>query len=106
MKATKACYHVVYDREGRILALVPVALTVMSDGVQVGWRPVAGLNQFVTEVQLTAAQARVAPQELIDQFQVRFEHTQQNATLHRRRLRPAATGVSKARRSNASGPRA
>ena len=73
MSMMKNRYHIVHDSEGRILALVPAAAFAMRDGIQVGWRPVAGINQFVAEVQLTAAHARMTPQELIEQFQVRID---------------------------------
>ena len=84
MNAMKTGYYVVHDNEGRILALVPKAAVAAKHGVQVGWRPVAGINQFVAEVQLTATYARMTPHELIEQCAVRLDAKNGTATLHRR----------------------
>ena len=79
--------HVVHDREGRILALAPVGAVEIRNGVQVGWRPVAGLHQFVTEIDLTPEQARVAPYELLEKFQIHIDSKKGTARLQRKAAR-------------------
>ena len=98
----KKCYYIVHDREGRILALMPAAAAETKDGVQVGWRPLAGVNQFVAEVQLTAAHARLPPQEFIEQYLVRLNAKAGVATLHRRPLRLAAESAITSKRGQAA----
>ena len=105
MNAMNKCYYMVHDSEGRILALVPAAAVAARNGVQVGWRPVAGINQFVAEVQLTAAYARMTPQELIEQCVVRLDTKNGTATLHRRTVRPATKKAIKATGSQPSSRR-
>lgn len=105
MNAMKRCYYIVHDSEGRILALVPTAAVEARNGVQVGWRLVAGLNQFVAEVQLTAAYARMTPQELIEQCLIRLDTKKGIATLYRRTVRPAAQQAKKSTGSRVSGRR-
>ena len=90
MSTIKKRYHIVHDHEGRILALVPADTLATRDGVQVGWRPVAGINQFVAEVELTAAHARMTPQALIEQFLVRIDKKKGSAVLRHRTVRPIA----------------
>jgi hypothetical protein len=102
MRPIKKRYHIVHDCEGRILALVPAAMMVMRDGIQVGWRPVAGINQFIAQVQLTAAHARMTPHELIEQCLVRVDGKKGTASLLRRMVRPAARKAIKEKPSAAS----
>ncbi len=98
----KTGYYVVHDSEGRILALVPKAAVAARHGVQVGWRPVAGINQFIADVQLTAAYARMTPHELIEQCAIRLDTKNGAATLHRRTVRFHSEEVSQERGSIAS----
>ena len=102
MNAMKTRYHIVHDNEGRILALVPAAAIAMRGGIQVGWRPVAGVNQFVAEVELAAAHARVAPQELIAEFRVHLNAKNGGTRIRRRTNRDSATKGSSAERSPTS----
>ncbi len=87
MKPMRKRYHIVHDSEGRILAMMPVVATELKGGIQVGWRPVAGADQFVAEVQLTATHARMNPQELLDHCLVRLDAKAGTATLRRRPIR-------------------
>jgi hypothetical protein len=96
----KTSYYVLHDNEGRILALVPNAAVSAGHGVQVGWRPVPGVNQFVAEVRLTATYARMAPHELIEQCAVRLDRKNGAATLHRRTV--ASTSKKAVKKGTAS----
>lgn len=91
----KKRYHILHDGEGRILALMPAAATTTRDGVQVGWRPLAGINQFVAEVILSATHARMSSQELLDEYRVRLDANAGKATLLRRSDRPRFSKTSK-----------
>lgn len=102
MNAMKIRYYILHDSEGRILAVVPAAGVEMKDGIQVGWRPVAGVNQFVAEVELAAAHARVAPQELIAEFRVHLNAKNGGTRIRRRTNRDSATKGSSAERSPTS----
>lgn len=77
-------YHIVHDRDGRILALAPAGAVEVRSGVQVGWRPVAGLHQLVTEIDLSPEHARVGPSELLKKFEVRTDAKTGKARLQRR----------------------
>jgi hypothetical protein len=100
VNAMKTIYYVLHDNEGRILALVPKAADSAGHGLQLGWRPVPGVNQFVAEVRLTAAYARMAPHELIEQCAVRLDRKHGAATLHRRT--GASTSKKAAKKGTAS----
>jgi hypothetical protein len=102
MNAMKIRYYFLHDGEGRILAVVPAAGVEIKDGIQVGWRPVAGVNQFVAEVELAAAHARVAPQELIAEFRVHLNGKNGSARIRRRTIRDTAAKGSSAERSPTS----
>ena len=101
----KKRYQIVHDAEGRILALMPASALATRDGVQVGWRPVAGINQFVVEVTLTAIHARLPSHELLEAYRVRLDANSGKATLLRRTVSPRANRMSTDRRSPTAGRR-
>jgi hypothetical protein len=84
MKAKSVLYHIVHDGEGRILAMVPAGAVETSGGLQLGWRPLPAINQFVTDVRLTPALARIAPREILDEFVVRSGGNRGTGRLRRR----------------------
>jgi hypothetical protein len=101
----KKRYHIVHDAEGRILALIPAAAPATREGIQAGWRPVAGLNQFVVEVTLTATHARMPSHELLEAYRVRLDAKSGKAALVRRTVSPRANRTSTDHRSSTAGRR-
>jgi hypothetical protein len=87
MKAKSALYHIVHDGEGRILAMIPAGAVRTSGDLELGWRPVPGINQFVTDVRLTPAHAGMGPRALIDEFVVQPDGNRGTGRLRRRTAR-------------------
>jgi hypothetical protein len=85
MTAPVGRYHVVSDAKGRILALVPARAARMAGGVELGWRPVAGRGQRVSEVELTKEHAALAPQDLLAGYSVKVDRKTGRAQLARRK---------------------
>ena len=77
-------YHVVADRAGRILALLPARATRVGGGVELGWRPVAGARQVVAEIDLTDEHTGLSPQEMIEAFALHVDRKTGRARLKRR----------------------
>jgi hypothetical protein len=67
--STRRCY-VVHARDGRILAIAPVEPPASAEGVRLGWRPVAGPDQLIAEIELPDDLATLSLSELLDGFEV------------------------------------
>ena len=89
MNAPTGRYHVVSDRAGRILALVPARTARIAGGGEVGWRPVAGPRQHIAEIDLTAEHTALPPHELLAAFSVKVDRKTGRAELKRRGRAPA-----------------
>jgi len=90
-------YHVVADRAGRILALLPARAIRVAGGAELGWRPVAGPGQHVAEVELTGEHAGLGPAAMIEVFAVHIDRRTGRAELRRRPSRRREAGRKKRR---------
>ena len=65
MSERRRRFYVVHDERGRILCLAPVAVNQANERVSLGYRPVPGPGQRVTELELPDEHASLLPQELL-----------------------------------------
>jgi hypothetical protein len=76
-------YFVLHDIEGRILALAPVGTVQSANGVKLGWRPVPGLQQMLTEIDLTPEMMKLDVREVLGSFRVQVDSRNGKAQLKR-----------------------
>lgn len=84
MKAESPRCYVVHDRAGHILAIAPSTTVRVRDGVNLGWRPVPGHKQLVTEIHLDDEQVKLPLHELLD-FKLKIDARSGIPCLQRRR---------------------
>ena len=59
-------FYIVHDERGRILGLAPVAMRETRGRFRLGYRPLPGPGQKVTELELPDEHASFLPHELLD----------------------------------------
>jgi hypothetical protein len=84
MKAESSRCYIVHDRAGHILAVAPSTTVRVREGVNLGWRPIAGRNQVVTEIQLDNEQVKLPLHELLD-FKLKIDARSGVPCLQRRK---------------------
>jgi hypothetical protein len=86
---TAVRYYAIHRRDGRILALVPIAATRQNEGVELGLRPVPTRGQMVSEVEPSADQLQLGPETLLESFRVRLRTRKGGARLEQAAKRRA-----------------
>jgi hypothetical protein len=66
MNSRQRRFYVVHDEHGRILGLAPMASEEANQRFRLGYRPVPGPNERVTELELTHEHSALAPHELLE----------------------------------------
>jgi hypothetical protein len=65
-------FYVVHDQRGRILGLAPILSEQVDQRFRLGYRPLPGPDERLTEVELTHEHSALAPHQLLE-FEVAFD---------------------------------
>jgi len=66
MNSRQRRFYVVHDEHGRILGLAPVMSEEANEQFRLGYRPLPGPSERVTELELTEEHSALAPHELLE----------------------------------------
>jgi hypothetical protein len=70
MSADSTRYFILHSPDGRILAAAPVEPKRTQSGVHLRWKPVAGPNHVISEVEVTAEHAALLTTSALLEFMV------------------------------------